>query len=67
MYELFLRLEFVNSMVAPVKADPSWAPFKALKYKELGLLISSREVGLPISQTNRLGKTLKIYFNYNDV
>ena len=27
---------------------PGWAPFKALKYKELELLISAREVGLPI-------------------
>ena len=32
-----------------VKADPMWAPFTALKYKELGLLISAREVDLPIS------------------
>ena len=47
--EFFLRLEFVNSLVAPVKADPMWAPFTALSYKELGLLISAREVGLPIS------------------
>ena len=31
------------------KADPTWAPFTALKYKELGLLISAREVDLPIS------------------
>ena len=31
------------------KADPMWAPFTALKYKELGLLISAREVDLPIS------------------
>ena len=31
------------------KADPIWAPFTALKYKELGLLISAREVDLPIS------------------
>ena len=26
-----------------------WAPFTALKYKELELLISAREVELPIS------------------
>ena len=26
-----------------------WAPFTALRYKELGLLISAREVDLPIS------------------
>ena len=26
-----------------------WAPFTALKYKELGLLISAREVDLPVS------------------
>ena len=45
----FFRLEFVNSLVATVKADPMWAPFTALKYKELGLLISAREGGLPIS------------------
>ena len=31
------------------KADPRWAPFRALKHKELGLLISAREAGLPIS------------------
>ena len=31
------------------KADPKWAPFAALRYKELGLLICAREVGLPIS------------------
>ena len=31
------------------KADPRWAPFTALRYKELGLLISVREVGLPLS------------------
>ena len=42
--EFFLLLEFVNSLVAPVKADAMWAPFTALKYKELGLLISAREV-----------------------
>ena len=39
--EFFLRLEFVNSLVAPVKADPVWVPFTALKYKEQGLLISA--------------------------
>ena len=32
-----------------IKAYPMWASFTALKYKELGLLISAREVGLPIS------------------
>ena len=47
--EFFLRLEFVNSLVAPVKADPERAPFTALKYEKLGLLISAREVDLPIS------------------
>ena len=31
-----------------VKADPMWAPFTALRYKDLGLLVSAREVGLPI-------------------
>ena len=31
------------------KADPMSAPFTALKYKELGLLIFAREVDLPIS------------------
>ena len=44
-----IRLDFVNSLVAPVKADPRWAPFTALRYKELGLPISAREVDLPIS------------------
>ena len=41
------------------KAGPMWAPFTALKYKELGLIISAREVDLPISlisKTNRLYK-----------
>ena len=47
--EFFLRLEFFNSLVALVKANPMWAPFTALKYKELELLISAREVDLPIS------------------
>ena len=32
--EIFLRLEFVNSLVAPVKADPVWALFIALICKE---------------------------------
>ena len=32
-----------------VEADPRWSPFTALRYKELGLLISAREVGLSIS------------------
>ena len=49
MCVFFLRSEFVNSLVAPVTVDPMWAPFTALKYKELGLLISAREVDLPIS------------------
>ena len=31
------------------KADPKWAPFTALRYKELEVLISTHEVGLPIS------------------
>ena len=31
------------------KADPRWAPFTALRCQELELLISTREVGLPIS------------------
>ena len=30
-------------------ADPMWAPFTALRYTEQGLLISAREVDLPIS------------------
>ena len=30
-------------------ADPMLAPFTALRCKELGLLISTRQVGLPIS------------------
>ena len=30
-------------------ADPRWDPFTDLRYTELGLLISAREVGLPIS------------------
>ena len=33
------------------KAEPRWAPLTAIRYKELGLLISAREVGLPISLT----------------
>ena len=40
---------FVNYKERQFKADPMWAPFTALKYKELGLLISAREVDLPIS------------------
>ena len=32
--EIFLRLEFVNSLVAPVKADTKWTHFIALIYKE---------------------------------
>ena len=39
------RIFLINSS----KADPERAPFTALKYKELGLLISAREVDLPIS------------------
>ena len=31
--EFVLRIEFVNSLIAPVKADPWRAPFTALKYK----------------------------------
>ena len=31
------------------KADPMWAPFTALRNKELGIHISAGEVGLPIS------------------
>ena len=31
------------------KADPKRAPFTALRHEELGLLISAREVDLPIS------------------
>ena len=52
-------------MVAPVKADPGWAPFTALMYKELGILTSAREVGLTIPQTNGLCKTMNVYFNCN--
>ena len=44
--EFFLWLKFVNSLTAPVKADPSSAPFRALRGIELGLLISAREVKL---------------------
>ena len=51
LYEFFLRLKFVNSLVAPVMIYPKWAPFRALRYIELGLLISAREVGLPSSLT----------------
>ena len=40
------------------KADPRWAPFTALRYKELRLLNSAYFL---------LCKTLKVYFNYNDV
>ena len=47
--EFFLRLEFVSSLVAPVKADTERAPFTALRYEELGLLISAHEVDLTIS------------------
>ena len=36
-------------MCGNTKADPVWAPFTALKYKEQGLLNSARDVGLPIS------------------
>ena len=47
---LFLNLFFERSVrVMIVKADPLWAPFTDLRYKELGLLISARKVGLPIS------------------
>ena len=53
----FLLLEFNNSLVAPVKEDPMWAPFTALSYKELELLISVPEVGLPISL--RLADSIK--------
>ena len=45
--ELFLRLEFVNSLFSPVEADRSWGPFTYLKYNELGLTISERDVHLP--------------------
>ena len=45
--EFFLR-DFVNSLVAPVREDPRWAPFTALRYKELGQLNSAREVVLPV-------------------
>ena len=31
------------------EADPMWAPFTALRYTEKGLLISAREVDLPMS------------------
>ena len=47
--EFILRLDFVNSLVAPVKADPKWATFTALMYKELEHFISARKVGLPSS------------------
>ena len=51
-YQLSVLKKFVE-----VKADPRWAPITALKYKEQGLLISAREVGLPISL--RLTDTVK--------
>ena len=47
--KFFLWLQFFNSMVASVKADPKWAPFTALRYEKLGLLISASDVGLPIT------------------
>ena len=49
--EFILWLEFVNSLNTPAKADPKWAPYTALSYEDLGLLISARKVGLPISLT----------------
>ena len=57
--EFFLRLEFVKSLVAPVRADPMWAPFTALRYVELELLNSTREVDLPMSL--RLTDSVKQY------
>ena len=36
-------------MPVNIKADQLRAPFTAVKYKELELLISTREVGSPIS------------------
>ena len=47
--DFFLRLEFVNSLVARVKADSIWALFRALKYEELELLVSTSKVDLPNS------------------
>ena len=45
----FLRLDFVSSLVATAKADSEWAPLTDLKYIEIGLLTSAREIGLPSS------------------
>ena len=39
------RSKMVLESAKDCKADPRWAPFTALKYKELGLHISAREVG----------------------
>ena len=46
----FSSTQLTITKLQHTKADPMWAPFTALRYKELGLLISAREVGLPISQ-----------------
>ena len=55
----------VNSLIALVEADPSWAPFKALSDVDLGLLISARKLDLtkPISLTDS-GKNSK-KFNFD--
>ena len=47
-FGLLLRLEFVKSLAALVRTDPSWA-LLTVSFKELGLLISAREVDLPTS------------------
>ena len=45
-----LSVQTINNFrFVATKADPMWAPFTALKYKELGLHIFAREVDLPIS------------------
>ena len=40
---------FCMCWVNDYKADPMWAAFTALRYKDQRLLISAREVCLPIS------------------
>ena len=62
---LFVRMKYKNTStcyLAEIKAGPMWAPFTALKYEELGLLISAREVDLPISL--RLTDSVKHFYYY---
>ena len=37
----------VNSLIALVQEDSSWAPFTALSDVDLGLLVSARKLDLP--------------------